>query len=503
MNKLETILQSNPEAIARYVSRRNLWHFSCYIHDFMDMQPFHDVYYKALNKFAHGQIKRLIVSIPPQHGKSLGSSRLLPAFMLGLNPDLKIAVGSYSAAVARDFNRDVQRIIDSPQYKNLFPNTTLSDSRRGGMFQRNSDVCEIVGHKGSFRGIGRGGSLTSRTVDIMVMDDVYKDYEEANSPVIRQKAWKWYTTVVRKRLHNDSQELIVFTRWHKDDLIGLISEKEPVIDVTSFSDFDNIPEGAWLKINFEAIKTGEPTDIDQRRTGAALWESKHSLSKLLAERRLDPVQFECLNQGNPISSEGRLYQPFKTYSTIEEYGVLRSKGNYTDCADEGSDLFCSVCYSRVESPQPFYNEISNKFEKVVYLLVTDVLYTDKPIEHTAVVMPAMLNKEGTEYANIESNAGGKAFSLMVRPKTKSAIKWFHQSKNKESRIITHSALVNNHIIMPVGWQERFPKFYEDVTAFLRNFGANTHDDAADVLTGMVEMEIISTLKPRSGVRVVN
>jgi hypothetical protein len=79
-------------------------------------------------------------------------------------------------------------------------------------YLRNSDVIEMVGRKGSLRVVGRGGSLTSKTVDVSILDDVYKDYAEGNSPIVRAAAWKWYTTVVRTRLHNDSQELIVFTR---------------------------------------------------------------------------------------------------------------------------------------------------------------------------------------------------------------------------------------------------------------------------------------------------
>ena len=170
----------------------------------------------------------------PTHN-SEGSSRKLPAFMLGLDPDRKICIGSYAATIARDFNRDVQRIIDTPRYRELFPGTYLNGSNvvtMSNTYLRNSDVIEMVGRKGSLRVVGRGGSLTSKTVDVSILDDVYKDYAEGNSPIVRAAAWKWYTTVVRTRLHNDSQELIVFTRWHDDDLIGRIEKSgETIIDV--------------------------------------------------------------------------------------------------------------------------------------------------------------------------------------------------------------------------------------------------------------------------------
>ena len=128
----------------------------------------------------------------PTHN-SEGSSRKLPAFMLGLNPDTKICIGSYAATIARDFNRDVQRIIDTPRYRELFPETYLNGSNvvtMANTYLRNSDVIEMVGHKGSLRVVGRGGSLTSKTVDVSILDDVYKDYAEGNSPIVRNAAWK-------------------------------------------------------------------------------------------------------------------------------------------------------------------------------------------------------------------------------------------------------------------------------------------------------------------------
>lgn len=131
-------------------ARKRLINFARYMQDDLSLMPFHIVYYTLLDKFAHGEIKKMIVQMPPQHGKSEGSSRKLPAFMLGLNPDLKICIGSYAATIARDFNRDVQRIIDTPRYHKIFPNTYLNGSNvvtMANTYLRNSDVIEIVGKK--------------------------------------------------------------------------------------------------------------------------------------------------------------------------------------------------------------------------------------------------------------------------------------------------------------------------------------------------------------------
>lgn len=429
----------------------------------------------------------------PTHN-SEGSSRKLPAFILGLNPDKKICIGSYAATIARDFNRDVQRIIDTPRYRELFPGTYLNGSNvvtMANTYLRNSDVIEMVGHKGLLRVVGRGGSLTSKTVDVSILDDVYKDYAEGNSPIVRNAAWKWYTTVVRTRLHNDSQELIVFTRWHDDDLIGRIEKSgETVIDIKSWDDVKNIPAGAWVRINFEGLKTGEPTEIDPREPGAALWDRRHSRTKLEGQRALDPVQFQCLYQGNPGNAEGRLYRnPFRTYVDKSEWGTFVRSGNYTDVADEGDDFTFSACYDVYKSGNEAWNEQKKRFEPILYALITDMVFTQENTEVTAVTVPEMINRCGTQKAWIESNNGGAGFEKLIRKKIKAISEPFYQGANKESRIITNSASVNAQIIMPLGWEERFPKIHEHVTGFLRDFPANEHDDPEDGLTGIYEKEL--------------
>lgn len=429
----------------------------------------------------------------PTHN-SEGSSRKLPAFMLGLDPDKKICIGSYAATIARDFNRDVQRIIDTPSYRELFPETYLNGSNvvtMANTYLRNSDVIEMVGHKGLLRVVGRGGSLTSKTVDVSILDDVYKDYAEGNSPIVRNAAWKWYTTVVRTRLHNDSQELIVFTRWHDDDLIGRIEKSgETVIEIKSWDDVKNIPAGAWVRINFEGLKTGEPTEIDPREPGAALWDRRHSRAKLEGQRALDPVQFQCLYQGNPGNAEGKLYRnPFRTYVDKSEWGTYVRSGNYTDVADEGDDFTFSACYDVYKSGNEAWNEQKKRFEPILYALITDMVFTQENTEITAVTVPEMINRCGTQKAWIESNNGGSGFEKVIRKKLKAVTEPFYQRANKESRIITNSAMVNAQIIMPIGWEQRFPKIYEHLTGFLRDFPANAHDDPEDGLTGIYEKEL--------------
>ena len=308
--QITRLLTEHPELFLQEGARRNLLWFAQYMDSKFDPTPFHKAYYRVLDLFAKRKLKKLIIQAPPQHGKSQGSSRFLPANMLGLYPDLKICICSYAATIAKDFNRDVQRLIDCDAYRAIFPDTQLNGSNVvtvANNYLRNSDVFEIVGHTGSLRVVGRGGSLTSKTVDVMIYDDLYKDSAEANSPIIRTAAWEWFTKVAQTRLHNDSQQLVVFTRWNPDDIIGKIIESERVVFAEKWEDFDNIPSGAWVLVNFEAIKTGNATEIDNREPGQPLWAKRHSLERLLQQKQLDPLGFQCLYQGNPGDATAFLY----------------------------------------------------------------------------------------------------------------------------------------------------------------------------------------------------
>lgn len=485
--RIARILERRPQLFLQEAARRSLLEFAMYVNPRFNATPFHSSYYRVLDLFASGRIRRLIVQASPQHGKSEGSSRLLPAYMLGRNPDLKICIASYAATIAKDFNRDVQRIIAGGDYADIFPGTELPDIYSG--YVRNSEMFEVPFRSGSLRAVGRGGSLTSKTVDVMILDDLYKDSMEANSPVIRAGAWDWYTKVARTRLHNDSQELIVFTRWHTEDIIGRLIESEKVIRAENWSDFDDIPSGAWVLVNYEAIKTGEPTEIDGRRPGEPLWGERHSLERLVAARKLDPVGFQCLYQGNPGNAEGRLYGPFKTWAEKSEFGTYVRSGCYVDVADEGDDYLCAVSYDIYKSANQTWNERTHRFEPLLFALVTGVEYTDAPTDVTTVTVPRLINDNGVQKAWIESNNGGAQFEKNVRKKVRCVTVPFYQSDNKESRVVTNAPFVNGQVVFPLGWETSWPKFHEHVSTFLRKFDANDHDDAPDCLTGIYQKEL--------------
>lgn len=468
---------------ARRTARSSFATFAQWVMPTIRMTAFHKAYYDVLDAFAKGRIRRLMVSIPPQHGKSLGSSQLLPAYLLGCNPDLHIAIASYSAALASKFHKRVQRVITDTRYTELFPDTQLksnSSSDNADNYVQGHDLFEVVDRKGFQIAVGREGSLTGNEVDVFILDDLYKDAMEANSPTVRANCWEWYNSVVKTRMHNESRELLVFTRWHEEDLIGLIEEREQVTEITSLKDIRPIyAHSGWYKLNLEALKESAPTEIDPRPLGAALWPDRHSTELLEAKRRLDRLRFDCMYQGHPSSKEGFLYgDGFKTYRELPAQIVRRS--NYTDTADMGDDNLCSVCYC-VDG------------DGIIY--VTDLLFTQEPMEITEPATAAMLIHNDTRLAAIESNNGGRGFARAVQRAAPAVrVEWFHQAANKEARILTNAQEVVTRIRFPEDWSIRFEKFHAHITTYKRMFRANRWHDAADVLTGIVEREAIN--RPR-------
>lgn len=464
------------ELLQRELASKNFGTFVKYTFPAYKESTFHITYANILNLFAFGIIKKLMVTVGPQHGKSELSSRRLPAFMLGLNPNLKIGIASYSTTFVRKFSVDVQRIIGAQEYFNTFPNTTIAKTKftqeSDSNFQKTKDEFEIVNYKGSLLAVGRGGPLGGNPIDLMIMDDLYKDYAEGNSPVILDNVSDWYSSVVRNRLHNDSQELIVFTRWNEEDLIGWIENKEQVILIENWDQLkpENIIQDAWYKINFPSLMNHEATEIDQRKMNTPLWPERHSLKKLEDTRNLDEEKFESLHQGDPKPKVGLLYKGFNIWSKMPDFRYLR---NYTDTADTGQDYLCSICFGV-------------GIDNMIYVL--DIYYTDEPHEVTESETADMLVRNHIREVFIESNNGGRGFARNVDrlSKNKLVVNWFHQSANKESRIITNSAEVQRRILMPPNWTTRWPLFAKHLLRYKKNFKANKHDDIQDCITGVLE-----------------
>lgn len=286
----------SPKKARIELAKRHLKDFISYTKPDYSFNWHHISLCNELELFASGKIRKLMVFMPPQHGKSQLTTRHFPAFMLGKRPSTKIAVCCYSATLAQSFNRDIQRIIDDVPYHEVFPETILSESNvttnAHGNYLRNADIFETVGHRGFVKTVGVGGSLTGTPIDVGIIDDPFKDREEAMSIRIRDKVWSWFTDVFRTRLHNDSQELLIMTRWDEDDLAGRILRTE--------SD--------WVVVTFQAIKERDIPG-DPRNIGESLWPERHSLERILSIKETSPFTFSSLYQQEPKPSSEALVIP--------------------------------------------------------------------------------------------------------------------------------------------------------------------------------------------------
>jgi len=225
-------------------------------------------------------------SMLPTHNSEL-TTRNFPAYLEGKNPNRRIAVVSYNDTMSNGFNRAMQRAIDNASYLEIFPETKLNNSDHHNVRQqdkvRNTDRIDIVNAVGSIMTIGVGGSLTGNPVDIGIIDDPYKDREQARSESYKRYIREWYSDVFRTRLHNGSQELIIMTSWDEDDLCQWLLRKE--------SD--------WHVVKFPAIREANESSYDPREVGEALWPEKHSAEKILAVKATSQVTFNALYQQDP------------------------------------------------------------------------------------------------------------------------------------------------------------------------------------------------------------
>jgi len=460
-------------------AKRKAIDFTTYTYSQYEINDHHKRYADALDKFANGEIKNLMIFMPPQHGKSELCSRRLPAKLLGNNPNLRIALVSYNHSFASKFNRDVQRIIDSTEYKKIYPDTKLTTKgvKTEGTWIRNSEEFEVVNYRGSFITIGVGGGLTGRPVDIGIIDDPYKDASDAWSPTVRQNVQEWYDTVFKTRLHNDSQQLITLTRWHPDDLAGTILKREPE---------------EWSVVIFPAIKIGLPTEEDPREEGTALWESKHSLKRLLTIKKQNPHVFGSLYQQNPKPAEGLLF-PMESLNifTMADIENKQSSGiaAVIDLADRGIDFYCML--------------VASIIDKKVYII--DCIFTQSPVDVTEPLTISMLDKYDVQKCRIESNGAGEVYCRSLKNKCREQgihprFDPIFTTANKETKILLASGQVKENLYFRSDYSHNsdYAKFMDNLTGYVMQ-GKNEHDDAPDTVSMLVDM-ILKSYKHRTDIR---
>jgi|TARA_R100001163_G_scaffold65781_1_gene64812 predicted phage terminase large subunit-like protein len=241
----------------------------------------HEIMADAFERVARGELKRLIINMPPRHTKSEFASYLLPAWFLGQYPDKKIIQTAHTAELAVGFGRKVRNLVNSKDYKRIFPDVSLqSDSKAAGRWNTNKG--------GEYFAIGVGGAVTGKGADLLIIDDPHSEQEGASADVnVFNRTYEWYTSGPRQRLQPNGSIVVVMTRWHQKDLTG------KVVDAS-------IKRGGadqWEVIELPAILP----------SGKPLWSQFWNLKELESlKAELPSSKWMAQYQQDPTAEEGAL-----------------------------------------------------------------------------------------------------------------------------------------------------------------------------------------------------
>lgn len=464
MELTDAMLQRKVEILRRLLAmdaKEQFRQFIPYVNPSYQRKWFHEEIADRCQKLLEGKIRNLMVFMPPQHGKSEIISRSFPAFAMGRNPDIKIVGCSYSATLAQQFSRSVQRIIDTKEYAGIFPDTFLNGANvrtvtRG--FLRNVDMFETVGHKGYYRAVGVCGGLTGTAVDIAIIDDPVKDAMEAYSATYRERVWEWYTSVLLTRLHNDSKQLFIMTRWHDDDLAGRILKKEPE---------------KWEVLTLPAIRESldDGNGFDPRGVGEALWPERHNLERLLAAQERSARVFSALYQQHPTIDGGNIIKTdwFRRISQ-EEFDRMHT--------NEPIVFFLDTAYTDKTANDPSGIIATCRMGNDLYITHAQKVYMKFP--DLIRFIPQYVRSHGytgRSSIRIEPKANGLSVIDQLKEKTELNItKTPTPTESKETRLNASSPFVEcGRVVLVNGpWCE---EFIDEVCGF----PVKAHDEYVDCL----------------------
>lgn len=465
-------------------ARRTMLDFVLYTKSNYQVNWHHREICKQLDKFAAGEIKKLMIFVPPQHGKSELSSRQFPAYKLGKDPDCRIAVCSYSGDLSSAFNRDCQRIIDDNVYRDVFPNTRLNAKNVAtdakGATLRNSEKFEIVGRKGFFKAAYVRGPLTGTSVDLGIIDDPFKDRVEAESQRVRDNVWDWYIDVFSTRLHNGSQQLILLTRWHEDDLAGrLLAEDDERERMGG--------KRQWTVIKYPAIKEAETSEGDPRKLDEALWPEMHSADRILDQKAKSPRTFNSLYQQNPKPLEGNIIKTEKFAVIQWSEFVERARGKQYSW-----QFKVDGAYTEDTQNDPSAMLTSCLIDNIMYIRKAQSVRKELPELCAWIVEEAeKLGYTRKSFIRIEPKANGLSTIQSIKKGTKLNVEKYKfpkingvrlDDKDKVTRTfaITETIQVGRIVLIDdgTGWVKTF-------TSQCAAFPNGKHDDEVDVFVMQV------------------
>ena len=239
----------------------------------------HRIMADAFERVAAGDLKRLIINMPPRHTKSEFASYLFPAWFLGKYPEKKIIQTAHTAELAVGFGRKVRNLVNTPDYQKVFPTKLSSDSKAAGRWNTHAG--------GDYFAIGVGGAVTGKGADVLIIDDPHSEQEAMQgNPDVYDRVYEWYSSGPRQRLQPGGAIIVVMTRWSKRDLTGQI-----------ISNSIKREGDEWEVIEFPALLP----------SGNPLWEEFWSKKELEAIKAEIPVsKWEAQYQQNPTSEEGAI-----------------------------------------------------------------------------------------------------------------------------------------------------------------------------------------------------
>ena len=289
-------------------ARNSLLGFTSYTNPAYIAAGHHHWIAQKLEAVERGEIDRLMIFMPPRHGKSELASKRFPAWCLGRNPKRQIIAASYNSDLANDFGRNVRNIVAEPEFGQVFAGVSLApDSQAANRMNTN--------HGGTYVAAGVGTAVTGRGADIALIDDPFKDREEADSERRRELVWDWYRSTLYTRLMPGGAIVLIQTRWHEDDLAGRLLEQEG---------------DQWEVLELPAID----------EAGKALWPEWYD-ERALARIKdtIGPREWSALYQQKPQPDEGTFFRRewFKTWDKLpacryygtSDYAVTDGGGDYT------------------------------------------------------------------------------------------------------------------------------------------------------------------------------
>lgn len=282
-------MQPQPELTAEDYAFSRLIAYAAYQWPGYRDATHHRLIARHLEAVERGDITRLMITMPPRHGKSMLASEFFPAWYLGRNPDHYVVTATYAQELADDFGRKVKNQIEDPSYQAVFPGVGLADdSKSAKRFHIEGQLGgyeHTTAQRGAFYAVGVGGPLTGRGAHLLLIDDPVKNREDAESEVIRKKTKDWYTSTAYTRLMPGGRVIVIQTRWHEDDLAGWLQ-----------AEHDH--EG-WVTLNLPAIND----------EGEALWAEQYDVPALeKIKLAIGPRDWSALYQQRPAPETGDYFK---------------------------------------------------------------------------------------------------------------------------------------------------------------------------------------------------